>query len=141
MSKRISFPSNWFTPVKINIIFTANGITSSPSGAENRMELVELLRSAIQDADKNGRLPNQPIGGEITISASWLRSWALGCLGAWTHESTNDRGRVVLRESCKALKCWEDLKKRLPAFEFEDFQEDEEDFQADQAPDSEAPGE
>lgn len=130
---RTLYPSNWFTPERLNAIFTASSITGSPQGGDNRLDLLESLREALEEADNAGRTSAQPIGEELSFPHAWLRSWSLGCLGAWSAEQTNDRGRAILRESCRALKCWGDLKKRLPAVDAADFEEDE-DFEADLSP-------
>lgn len=130
---RAIFLPNWFTPERLNAIFTASSITGSPQGGDNRLDLLEELREALQEADANGRTPAQALGGELAFPHAWLRSWSLGCLGAWSAEQTTDRARAILRESCKALKCWGDLKKRLPAVDAADFEADE-DFKADLSP-------
>ena len=126
---RVEFPANWFNKDRIEAIFRSKDLTTHPHGGEHRLSLIERLVEELAGGDV--------VDHKIMLPATWLRSWAFGCLGAWTaaERPLTDHGRALLRSSAKALKCWGTLEKLLPVVDAEGFEADaDEDFDADVAP-------
>lgn len=124
---RVEFPANWFNQDRITAIFRSKDLTAHPHGGEHRLSLIERL---VEEIGEDGCIDHK-----IGLPATWLRSWAFGCLGAWTSSDRplTDHGRAMLRASAKALKCWETLLKLLPVVDEAGFEADADDaFDADE---------
>lgn len=123
---RVEFSEGWFNKDRLEAIFRSKDLTTHPQGGEHRLSLIDKLAELMDG--------NESIDVKVSLPSTWLRSWAFGCLGAWTSNERplTDNGRAMLRSSAKALKCWDALAKLLPQVTDEGFEADEdEEFEAD----------